>query len=82
MRRYTYTVKITPGENRGFVATVPVLPGCVTFGTTYAEAVSMAEEAILCCLEGMVKDGERIPLETEPVKNVAVTVEINSPVMA
>ena len=82
MKRYTYTVHITPGEDRGFVATVPALPGCVTFGETYAEAVSMAEEAIFCCLEGMMKDGERIPLETEPVKNVAVTVEINSLVTA
>lgn len=82
MRRLTYTVQITPGEDRGYIAKVPTLPGCVTFGETYPEAVAMAEEAIRTCVEGLIKDHEPIPLEVEPAHQVAVTVEVDAPARA
>jgi predicted RNase H-like HicB family nuclease len=46
-----YTVIITYDErDKIFIATVPMLPGCVTHGNTRAEAATMADDAIECWL--------------------------------
>jgi predicted RNase H-like HicB family nuclease len=53
-------------ENRawpGYQVTVPLLPGLITYGRTMAEAREMARDAIRCHIEGLRKDGERIPNE-------------------
>jgi len=42
---------------------VPLLPGLITYGRTLAEAREMARDAIRCHIEGLRKDGERIPDE-------------------
>jgi len=68
MKKYAYTIKIEPAEEGGFVVTVPALPGCVTQGETYEEAVAMAQECIEGFLECLVKLGQPIPREIEPVK--------------
>jgi len=47
----------------GYQVTVPLLPGLVTYGRTLEEAREMARDAIRCHLEGLRKDGERIPNE-------------------
>ena len=52
-----------PPKLAGFQATVPSLPGLLTFGRTETEALSMAEDAIRCHIEGLKKDGEEIPDE-------------------
>jgi predicted RNase H-like HicB family nuclease len=41
------------------------LPGLVTEGNTLEEARKMAEDAIQCYIEGLKKDREEIPEETE-----------------
>jgi predicted RNase H-like HicB family nuclease len=43
--------------------TVPLLPGLVTCGRTLGEAREMARDAIRCHIEGLLKDGDRIPDE-------------------
>lgn len=43
--------------------TVPVLPGCGTFGKTLADAIAMAREAIEIYIENLVAMGEEIPTE-------------------
>jgi predicted RNase H-like HicB family nuclease len=48
-------------EAAGDQVTVPLLPGLITYGRTLAEARGMARDAIRCHLEGLKKDGERIP---------------------
>ena len=60
-KRYTYVVHFEPAEEGGFVVTVPALPGCVTQGDTYEEAVSMAYEAIEGFVEALAKAGEPVP---------------------
>ena len=40
-----------------------MLPGLATYGRTLGEARTMARDAIRCHLEGLRKDGERIPDE-------------------
>ncbi len=61
---YTYSVILTPAEEGGFTVTVPSLPGCITEGDTYEEAMTNAREAIgltLACLEA---HGDVVPRET------------------
>ncbi|SRR5258708_246215 len=52
----------------GYQVTVPLLPGLITYGRTLPEAREMARDAILCHLEGMKKDGERIPDEKSTIQ--------------
>lgn len=59
----TYTAVFEPDEDGGFVVTVPVLPGCVTYGKTLAEAEEMAEEAITGFIETLRELGEDVPVE-------------------
>jgi predicted RNase H-like HicB family nuclease len=59
-------------EPGGYQATVPVLPGLITFGRTPGEAREMAQDAIKVHLEGLKKSGEPIPDERnaqiEPIR--------------
>ena len=79
MKTYAYTVHIEPAEEGGFVVSVPALPGCVTQGESYEEAMAMAREAIEGFLEALVKVGEPIP--EEPINTpVDTVIQVNSPV--
>lgn len=44
---------------------VPILPGCVTYGDTIEEAISMAEEAIEIYIESLIENGEEVPSERD-----------------
>jgi predicted RNase H-like HicB family nuclease len=44
------------------------LPGLITYGRTLPEAREMARDAILRHLEGLKKDGERIPDEKNTIQ--------------
>ena len=63
MADLSYTVIFEPNEHGGYTVSVPTLPGLVTEGQTLDEARRMAEDAIRCYLEGLLKDGEPIPEE-------------------
>jgi predicted RNase H-like HicB family nuclease len=58
-----YTVLYTPEPEGGFTVTVPLLPGCVTYGKDLKEAKKMAEEAIRLYVESLQKHNETIPSE-------------------
>jgi len=45
----------------GFQVIVPALPGIVTYGRTIEEAREMAQDAISCHVQGLLKDNEEIP---------------------
>ena len=63
--------KVRRAENPswpGYQVTVPLLPGLITYGRTLDEAREMARDAIRCHLEGLRKDGERIPDEKKARK--------------
>ena len=72
MHDYRYTVLFEPAEERGFIATCPVLPGLVTQGKTLKEARAMVRDAIRGYLESLAKDGLPAPddskLNADPVK--------------
>ena len=77
----TYTIKIDPAEEGGYVVTVPALPGCVTQGESYEEAVINAEECVQGFLEALVKAGQPLPREPHPMKSVVTSIKV-SPAMA
>jgi predicted RNase H-like HicB family nuclease len=60
-RRYKILLREEP--EGGYTVTVPVLPGCVTFGKTLNEAIDMAREAIEIYIENLIAMNEEIPTE-------------------
>ena len=44
-----------------YVVTVPELPGCITHGETYEEAVRQGQDAIVTWIEGSQEQGLPIP---------------------
>lgn len=57
-----YPIVIHKDKNTDFGVTVPDVAGCFSAGDTLEEAIEMAREAIECHLEGMLLDGEAIPV--------------------
>lgn len=56
-----FRVLIEPDEDGVFVAECPVLPGCVSQGTTRAEAVANIRDAIRGYLLSLDKHNEPVP---------------------
>ena len=57
-----FPVVIHKDEDSDYGVTVPDLPGCFSAGRTIDEALTMAKEAIELHLEGLVRQGQAIPL--------------------
>ena len=55
-------------------AYVPDLPGCVTTGRTREEVLANKRKAIDLHLEGMLEDGEPIPVPTSEAAELDVAV--------
>jgi predicted RNase H-like HicB family nuclease len=53
-------VLLTP-DSGGYVASVPSLPGCVSQGDTWDEAVANIREAIRLYIEVLREDGRPVP---------------------
>jgi antitoxin HicB len=68
-----YRVLIEQDEDGVFVARVPVLPGCVSQGSTRDQAVDNVREAIAGYLESLRAHDEPIPPAiSEEIVEVAV----------
>ncbi|MGE5573910.1 MAG: type II toxin-antitoxin system HicB family antitoxin [Bacteroidota bacterium] len=48
-------------EEEMYVATVPALPGCSSYGSTREEALERIQEAIGVTLEGLTATGQPLP---------------------
>jgi len=57
-----FNVVLRPEPEGEFTAIVPILPGCVTYGRTLAEARKMAKDAISSYIESLKKHGEPVPI--------------------
>ena len=64
----TFLIAIHKDPDSDYGVTVPDLPGCFSAGSTFAEALTMAKEAIELHLEGMLDDGQDIPTPTTDVE--------------
>jgi predicted RNase H-like HicB family nuclease len=60
-----YTVVIRAGNESGYVASVPALPGCVSQGRTRRQALRNAKEAIEVYIEALLEDGLPAPRQTD-----------------
>jgi antitoxin HicB len=58
---YTYKILLHKQNEGGFTVTVPVLPGCITYGEDVGEAITNTKEAIGLYLEELKDRGEAIP---------------------
>ena len=63
MKSHTYRILLTKEPEGGFTVTVPLLPGCITYGATMDEAVVNVREAVELYLESLTAHGESIPSE-------------------
>jgi predicted RNase H-like HicB family nuclease len=81
-KEYSYTVILeeeADPEFRGyFNASVPALPGCLSYGATKEEALSNIREAVLCYLEDLRVHGEPLPGDVIPWINPKQTPNPNS----
>ena len=55
-------VVLSPNEDGSWTAEAPILPGCVTWGETRAEAAMMAEDAIQGWIVTALRFGDEIPI--------------------
>ena len=69
----TYLVTLRQAEEGGFTVEVPALPGCVSQGETYEEALTNIRQAITAYLEEL-EEGELNP--EAPVLITTVEVEV------
>jgi predicted RNase H-like HicB family nuclease len=58
---YTYKIHLYKEPEGGFTVSVPVLPGCISYGEDVDEAIAMAKEAIELYIEELQERGESIP---------------------
>ena len=63
----TYTVLLTPEPGEEIVnVTVPAMPGVLTWGRSFDEALEAAREAIALHLEGYLERGQSFPRDRKP----------------
>ena len=62
---YAYPCQLTPDEDGGLVATFPDVPEAITGGKDSAEALAMAEDALVTALAGYVHEKWEIPAPSE-----------------
>jgi len=67
-----YTVVLEREPDNGYVASVPVLPGCVSQGHTRGEALANIREAIDLYIEDCLLAGDPVP-EEDSVEYVELT---------
>ncbi len=58
---YTYKIHLHKEAEGGYTVSVPVLPGCITYGEDVDDAITMAKEAIELYIEELQERGEAIP---------------------
>jgi predicted RNase H-like HicB family nuclease len=64
MKRHYFGVVEAGAE--GFGMFFPDFPGCTSGGDNLGELVANAEEALQFHIDGMIEDGEAIPMPSEP----------------
>lgn len=70
MAKYLFPAVFDPGTDGsgGYTVTFPDLPGCITEGKDFSEAMLMAKDALEGYLYSMEEDGEVIPSHSSPSK--------------
>jgi len=70
-----YTVVLRQDDEEGnWLASIPAIPGCHTWGRTKEEALANAKEAIEGCLESLAATGDPIPQDPHPIEMARIKV--------
>ena len=72
MKQLTYRILLNPEPEGGYTATVPALPGCVTWGKDIDHAIEMTKEAIEVYIESMVANNEKVPDESKTLVDTGI----------
>ena len=70
----SYKVVLEPAEEGGYTVHVPSLPGCISEGDTYEDALKKIKEAIMGWIEVSKKFGDEIPPSDVIIDTVEVSV--------
>jgi len=65
---YTFRIIVEPERPKGYHGFVPLLKGIHAQGETIEEVKNNLKEAIICHLQGLLKDKEIIPQEEEALE--------------
>ncbi len=77
LKVYQYTAVFEPDKKvGGFTVTIPSLPGCISEGDTFEEALKNIEEAAGLYLETMKKDKDIVPKQESGIVVAPVQVRI------
>lgn len=71
---FQYTAVFEPEKTGGYSVTIPVLPGCISQGETFEEALANIKEAAELYLEDL-KNSE-IPQETSPIVISPINIQL------
>jgi antitoxin HicB len=63
----SYQINLIPEKEGGYTVSVPLLPGCISYGATIEQATENAKEAIELHLENLEAHGESVPDEEVPL---------------
>jgi antitoxin HicB len=75
-----YKVIITKDEETGYyVAEVPTLSPCITFGESIEEAIGMVKEAIEAVVESRIENGYAVPDDSEELEKRHSSIETVMP---
>ena len=65
MKTNLYCVEIRwSDDDEGYIATVPALPGCSSFGVVRSEAADQIDDAIASWIKAAKKAGNKVPKPT------------------
>lgn len=73
--QHTFRVLIQKEPEGQYTASVPTLPGCISYGDSVEHAIEMVKEAISLYLEELAERGEAIPNDNNTLEyslNIAV----------
>ena len=74
----TYSVTFEKAKEGGYIAYVPILPGCMTQGETFEETKENIKDAIEAYIEVLKEDKEPIPVENPEHISITVTIPVNT----
>ena len=70
MRKITYLAVFETDEEPGISIYFPDVPGCVSCGENFDDALQMAKEALALHIYGMEKDREKLPKRTDKIPQI------------
>lgn len=75
-RVYRYTAVFEPDGTRGYTVTIPMLPGCISEGDTFEEALANIREAASLYMSVLRSSRRRAPREHRPVVIAPLELEL------